>query len=79
MSLTVPPAPLQVRLKLLFEVNALMVWEPEVALFPDQSPDALHPVASVLLQLSVVEPFVTTLVGLADKETVGDGDEPLIH
>jgi hypothetical protein len=39
---------------------------------PDQLPEAVQPVASVLLQLSVVEPFITTLLGLADRETVGN-------
>ena len=45
--------------------------EPEVFLLPDQSPEAVQLVASVLLQLSVVEPFIMTLVGFADREIVG--------
>ncbi len=56
-SFALPPAPLQVRLKLLFEVNVLMVWEPDVALLPAQSPEAVQPLVLLLLQLNVVEPL----------------------
>ena len=77
-SLALPPAPLQARLKVLFEVNALMVCEPDAALIPDHAPEAVQLVASTLLQLNVVEPFVTTLVGFADRETVGSGEGPFI-
>ena len=56
-SLALPPAPLQVRLKLLFEVSALMVWEPETAWFPVQSPEAVQPLVLLLLQFNVVEPL----------------------
>ena len=51
---------------------ALIVWEPDVALLPDQPPEAVQLVALVLFQLSVVELFITTLPGFADRETVGD-------
>ncbi len=72
-SVVLPPAPLQVRLKLLFEVIALMVCEPEVALLPDQSPEAIQSVTLLLFQLSVVEPFSDTELGFAEKESVGNG------
>jgi hypothetical protein len=62
-----PPAPLQDRLKLLLAVNALMVSDPDVALLPDQSPEAVQVVASVLFQFSVVDSFGSTVVGLADR------------
>ena len=72
-SFALPPAPLQTRLKVLLATKLLMVCEPDVALLPDQAPEAVQLVASLLFQLSVVEPFVTTLVGLADREAVGVG------
>ncbi len=56
-SVVLPPAPLQARLKLLSAVNVLIVWEPDVDLLPDQSPEAVQPVVLLLLQLSVVEPL----------------------
>jgi len=70
-SLALPPGPLQVSVKLRFAVRALIVWEPDVALLPDQSPEAVQLLVLALLQLKVVEPFITTLFGLADRETVG--------
>ena len=48
-----------------------MVSVPEVSLLPDQSPDAVQLTASLLSQLRVVEPFCGTLVGSADRLTVG--------
>ncbi|MDH3635103.1 MAG: hypothetical protein OES20_10390 [Gammaproteobacteria bacterium] len=75
-SFALPPAPLHVRLKLLFVVNVLMVCEPDVALLPDQSPEAVQPVVLLLLQFNVVEPLKGRLDGLADRVIVGvDGDE----
>ena len=70
-SVALPPAPLQVRLKLLFEIKALMVWEPDVALSPDQSPEAVQSVVLVVFQLRVVVPLEGKFEGLADKLTVG--------
>jgi len=49
-----------------------------VALLPDQLPEAVQAVASVLFQVSVVEPFETTLLGFADRETVGGGADPIL-
>jgi hypothetical protein len=56
-SLASPPGPLQDRLKLLFVVNAAMVWEPDVVLLPGQPPDAVQPLELALSQLKVVEPL----------------------
>ena len=56
-SFAVPPEPVQERLKSVFEVKASIVVEPEVALFPDQPPDAVQLLALVLLQVKVVEPW----------------------
>lgn len=75
-SLAVPPGPLQDRLKLLFVVIAPIVREPDVALLPDQPPDAVQSLARLLVQLIVVEPFIGTVAGLADNEIVG-GLRPL--
>ena len=55
-SLTLPPGPLQDRLKLLFVVSALMDCEPDMTLLPDQSPEAVQSLVLSLLQLKVVEP-----------------------
>ena len=56
-SFEVPPVPLQVRIKLLLAINELMVCDPEVALLPDQAPEAVQPVVLLLVQLKVVEPL----------------------
>ena len=56
-SFAVPPGPLQDRLNTLSEVSAVIVCEPDVALLPDQSPEAVQPVVLLLFQLSVVEPL----------------------
>lgn len=48
-----------------------LLTEPEVFLLPDQSPEAVQSVASVVLQSSVVEPFCDTVLGVAEKESVG--------
>ena len=55
-SFALPFEPLQDRLNLLFVVNPLMVLEPAVALLPDQSPEAVQPLALSLVQVRVVEP-----------------------
>ena len=70
-SFTLPLAPVQDRLKLLSVIKPVIVCEPDVALLPNQSPEAVQSVVLVLLQLSVVEPLVTTVVGFADREAVG--------
>ena len=55
-SFALPFEPLQDRLKLLFVVKALIVWEPAVDLLPDQSPEAVQSLTLSLLQVRVVEP-----------------------
>jgi len=51
--------------------NAPVLSEPDLPLFPDQSPEATQLVALVLFQLNVVESFWDTLAGLADKDSAG--------
>ena len=77
-SFALPPGPVQDRLKLLLAISALMVWEPDVGLLPDQSPEAVQAVASVLFQTNVVEVFKTTLPGFAASETVGGSVAPML-
>lgn len=55
--LALPPAPMQVRINVLVVVNELRVWLPDVALLPDQSPDAVQDVALVEDQFRVEEPL----------------------
>jgi hypothetical protein len=54
---TVPPEPVQDRLKLVFEVKASIVLEPEAFLLPVQPPEAVQPLVLVLAQVNVVEPL----------------------
>ena len=54
---SVPPAPSQVSVKLRSDVSAAVVSLPEVALLPDQPPEAVQEVESVDDQLSVVVPL----------------------
>jgi hypothetical protein len=48
-------------------------WVPLVALLPDQPPEAVQLVASVVLQVSVEDAPLATEVGLAASVTVGAG------
>ncbi len=50
-----------------------MLCEPLVALLPVHPFDAMQPVASVELQVSVDDPPLMTLVGFAVSVTVGTG------
>jgi hypothetical protein len=67
-----PPAPLQARVNALVAVRGPTLSLPEVAFMPDQAPPALQAVASVDDQSKVVEPFMSTVVGLAMSETLGN-------
>jgi hypothetical protein len=68
----VPPAPSQVNVKVLGCVRGPEVWEDDVcAVMPDQAPDAIHLVALVLVQVSIVLSPARTLVGFAASETAG--------
>ena len=69
----VPPAPAQARLYVEFACRFVRDSEPELALAPDQAPDAVHPVALVDDQVSVLAPPVWTEPGDADKVAVGTG------
>ena len=55
-SVTVPPRPVQDRLKLVFEVKPLITIEPEVVLLPVQPPEASQLLVLVLSHIKVVEP-----------------------
>lgn len=72
-SLTVPPAPLQVSVNWLSVAIEAMVSDPDAFLLPDQSPVAVQLVTSVVIQLIVVEPFWDTVPRLAPNESVGAG------
>jgi hypothetical protein len=50
-----------------------MDWLPEVALLPLQEPDAVHEVAELDVQATVVDPPLLTDVGDAERVTVGAG------
>ena len=76
-ALAVPPGPLQLSTNTELCVRALVTWLPEVALLPDQAPDATHDVALLLDQASVELPPDATIAGLADSVTVGAGGSAL--
>jgi hypothetical protein len=65
-------APEQVNVNVLVALNAAVITLPPVDCAPLHAPDAVHAVALVEDQVSVVVPPVVTLVGLALSETVGD-------
>lgn len=67
-----PPAPLQVRVNVEFEVRAPVDCDPLVGRVPDQAPEAVHEVALVEVQVSVVLLPLVTLACLAFKLTVGE-------
>ena len=72
-SVSVPPAPLQVSVRVAVDVRFVRVWTPLVFLSPFQavSPLALQLVAFVLLQVTELVPPLATEVGLAEIVTVG--------
>jgi len=72
-ALAVPPDPVQARANVLVLVNAPVDWLPEVALAPDQAPEAVQEVASVEDQVSVEDPPLAIDVGFAASDTVGTG------
>ncbi|HKW84378.1 MAG TPA: hypothetical protein VJN68_11565 [Burkholderiaceae bacterium] len=71
----VPPDPVQLNVKVRETVRAPVLWLPDVAFDPLQPPDAVHDVALVDDQLSVLLPPLTTDVGEAAMDTVGVGVE----
>ena len=52
-------------------VSAAVDWLPEVALVPDQPPEAVQEVTLVEDQVSIEFPPLVTDVGIAASETVG--------
>ena len=54
-------------------VSAPVDWLPEVALAPDQPPEAVQEVAFVEDQVSVEDPPLATDAGSAASDTVGTG------
>jgi hypothetical protein len=68
----VPLAPEQVNVNVLVALNAALTTLPPVDCAPLHAPDAVHAVALLEDQVSVVVPPVVTLVGLALSETVGE-------
>ncbi len=69
--LAVPPVPLHVRVKVVFDVSAPLDVLPEVVFPPDQPPEAVQLSTLFVLQFSVVAALVLTEDGLALSETVG--------
>ena len=72
-ALAVPPEPVQARLNWVVLVSAAVDSLPEVALAPDQPPEAVQDVAFVEDQVSVDDPPLVTDVGFAARDTVGAG------
>src|SRR5215469_7325985 len=60
-----PPAPLQVSVKVVAVLNTPVLALPLVGSLPDQPPDAVQLLAFVEDQLSIDEPPLVTVVGLA--------------
>jgi hypothetical protein len=75
-ALAVPAGPVQERLNMVVLVKAGVDEPPEVALLPDQPPEAVQDVAPVEDQLSVEIPLLVTEVGFAASDTVGTGVIP---
>ena len=70
--LALPPGPLQVSVKAVVVLSAPVFAVPLVCLLPDQPPEAVQLVAFADDQLSVAEPPLLMVVGLALRLTVGD-------
>jgi hypothetical protein len=68
-----PPAPLQLSVKVLVMVSGPRGSLPEVALLPVQAPEAVQEVAFAEDQVSAEDPPLVTDVGFAASDTVGAG------
>jgi hypothetical protein len=68
-----PPAPEQVRAKVVLALSAPLDCEPLTDLLPDHPFDAEHAVALRDDQVSVTLLPLVTVLGLAEMETVGTG------
>lgn len=71
--LMLPPLPVQVSVNVLLAVSAPVDWFPEVALLPDQAPDAVQESAPLDVQVKVEGLPLVTVVGLADRLKLGAG------
>jgi hypothetical protein len=69
--LALPPAPVQVSVKLVVAASAPVDWLPLVDFVPFQPPDAVQLEALLELQLSVAEAPLATVDGFADRVTDG--------
>jgi hypothetical protein len=69
-----PPCPVHVSSYAALLLSGPVPSVPVAALLPDQSPEATHSVALVEDQLTVEPLPLNTVVGLADKRTVGAGE-----
>ena len=67
----VPLAPLQVRVNVVVALSAPVLAVPVVGSLPDQPPEAVQLLALVEDQLSIDDPPLLTVVGLALRLTVG--------
>jgi hypothetical protein len=68
-----PPAPVQANVNLVAAVRFPVLWVPLIASEPLQPPDAGQEVAFVDDQVRVEAASLATVVGLADRVTVGAG------
>lgn len=70
-----PPGPEQVNPNVADEFKAPVASLPDVCFVPFHAPEAVHVVASVASQVSVVGCNASTATGLADKAMCGAADE----
>ena len=63
--------PVHVRLNVALAFKAPVDAVPDTPLLPDHAPDAVHAVLLVVLHVMVEEPPFVTVVGNADRLTVG--------
>ncbi len=66
-----PPEPAHSRLSVLVCISGPIISVPEIALTPDQAPEASQEFALVETQVNAAEPFELTEDGFALIETVG--------
>jgi len=71
--LALPPEPVQVRENVLEPVNAPLNSFPEIGLLPDHAPEAVQELAFVEDQASMEDSPLATELGLAARDTIGDG------
>ena len=69
--LALPPGPLQASVKVVVALSAPVLVVPLVGSLPDQPPEAVQLLAFVDDQLSIADPPLLTVVGLALRLTVG--------